>query len=43
MARFCGGVVTFDGCSVSKRANGYTLTATSPGLTSGTSSTFNIT
>jgi hypothetical protein len=38
-----GGVVTFGGCSISKKANGYTLTATSSGLTNGTSSTFNIT
>jgi hypothetical protein len=38
-----GGVVTFSGCSISKKATGYTLTATSSGLTSGTSSTFSIT
>jgi hypothetical protein len=38
-----GGVVSFTGCSISKKASGYTLTATSSGLTSGTSSTFDIT
>ena len=37
------GVVTFNGCSLSKKANGYKLTATSPGLTNGTSATFDIT
>jgi hypothetical protein len=38
-----GGVVSFNGCSISKKSNGYTLTATSPGLISGTSATFDVT
>jgi len=37
------GTVTFTGCTIQKTANGYTLTASSPGLTSATSTTFNIT
>jgi hypothetical protein len=37
-----GGTVSFNGCSISKRANLYKLTATSPGLISGTSATFDI-
>jgi len=37
------GVDTFAGCNINKAGTGYTLTATSSGLTSATSSTFNIT
>ena len=37
------GVVTFSGLSIDKAGNGYTLTASSGGLTSATSSAFNIT
>ncbi len=37
------GVDTFAGCNINKAGNGYTLTATSSGLTSATSNTFNIT
>jgi trimeric autotransporter adhesin len=37
------GVDTFAGCNINKIGTGYTLTATSSGLTSATSSTFNIT
>jgi len=38
-----GGVATFGGLSLSKAAIGYTLSATATGLTSATSSAFNIT
>ena len=38
-----GGVATFSNLSIDKVGTGYTLTATSTGLTSKTSSTFNIT
>ncbi len=37
------GTVTFSGLSIDKAGTGYTLTASSTGLTSGTSGTFNIT
>jgi len=37
------GVATFAGCNINKSGTGYTLTATSSGLTSATSSAFNIT
>ncbi|MDR3742687.1 MAG: hypothetical protein P4L40_27035, partial [Terracidiphilus sp.] len=37
------GVDTFAGCNINKTGTGYTLTAASSGLTSATSSTFNIT
>jgi hypothetical protein len=37
------GVDTFAGCSINKTGNGYTLTATSSGLATATSNTFNIT
>ena len=38
-----GGVATFSNLSINKTGNGYTLSATSTGLTSATSSAFNIT
>ncbi len=37
-----GGVATFSNLSINKSANSYTLSATSTGLTSATSSTFNV-
>ena len=37
------GVDAFAGCNINKSGNGYTLTATSSGLTTATSSAFNIT
>jgi hypothetical protein len=37
------GVATFAGCSINKEGTGYTLTATSSGLTSATSNGFNVT
>ncbi len=37
------GTATFSGCSITKSWTGYRLTASSPGLTSAVSSTFNIT
>jgi trimeric autotransporter adhesin len=37
------GVATYAGCSINNAGNGYTLTATSPGLTSATTSGFDIT
>ena len=37
------GIDTFAGCEINKTGNGYTLTATSSGLTSATSNPFNIT
>ena len=37
------GVASFAACKIDKSANGYTLTATATGLTSGVSSAFNIT
>ncbi|HEY6056465.1 MAG TPA: hypothetical protein VIV06_00455, partial [Candidatus Limnocylindrales bacterium] len=36
------GVASFSGCRIDKAGNGYTLVANSPGLTSATSSAFNI-
>ena len=36
------GVATFSGCSIDRAGTGYTLVATSPGLTSATSSAFNV-
>ena len=38
-----GGIATFSGLSIDKAANGYTLVASSAGLTNGTSAGFNIT
>jgi hypothetical protein len=37
------GVATFPGCSINQAGTGYTLVATSPGLTSATSTAFNVT
>ena len=37
------GVASFAGCKIDKSGNGYTLTATSAGLTSATSAAFNVT
>ena len=37
------GIVTFAGCKINLAGSGYTLTATAAGLTTTTSSTFNIT
>ncbi|MFI5041926.1 MAG: hypothetical protein ACHQNA_08785 [Acidimicrobiales bacterium] len=37
------GMATFAGCSINNAGNGYTLTATSGGLTTATTSGFNIT